>query len=141
MKEQFAIAINHLQHTGIPVTDILVSENFYKRLGFSNVMQSSFLMDGETGTCIMMKNNTVIIELYQLPAKKLDEIRIRKDGHIDHIAFDVDDIDATFTALKNASFPVIEEAPVFLSFWEKGCKYFNITGPDGERLEFNQIIK
>jgi len=20
------------------------------------------------------------------------------------------------------------------------CKYFNITGPDGERLEFNQIL-
>jgi len=21
-----------------------------------------------------------------------------------------------------------------------GCKYFNILGPDGERLEFNQIL-
>lgn len=141
MKEQFAIAINHLQHIGIPVTDIAVSEIFYKRLGFNNVMQSSFSMDGETGTCIMMKNNTAIIELYQLPPKKLDEIRERKDGHIDHIAFDVDDIDAAFAALKNASFSIIEEAPVSLSFWEKGCKYFNIAGPDGERLEFNQIIK
>jgi lactoylglutathione lyase len=28
-----------------------------------------------------------------------------------------------------------------LAFWSKGCKYFNILGPDGERLEFNQILK
>ena len=104
-------------------------------------MQSNFTMEGETGTCIMMKLNTVIIELYQMPGKYLEEIRGRRDGHIDHIAFDVDDIDATFNLLKNASFQVIEAAPVFLSFWDKGCRYFNITGPDGERLEFNQIIR
>ena len=141
MKDQIAIAINHLQHVGIPVTDIRVSEAFYNRLGFRNVMQSEFELDGKTGTCIMMERNTMIIELYQLPDHQLEEIRNRKDGHIDHIAFDVDDIDITFETLKNASFHIIEEAPVFLSFWKKGCKYFNITGPDGERLEFNQIIK
>jgi catechol 2,3-dioxygenase-like lactoylglutathione lyase family enzyme len=141
MKEPVAITINHLQHAGIPVTDIAVSEAFYTRLGFKNIMQSTFTMEGETGTCIMMENNTAVIELYQLPGKKIDEIRKRKDGHIDHIAFDVDDIDATFALLKSASFHIIEEAPVFLSFWKKGCRYFNITGPDGERLEFNQVIK
>lgn len=63
-----------------------------------------------------------------------------KDGHIDHIAFDVDDIDAAFSELKNHSFKVLEEQPVFLPYWENGCKYFTILGPDGERLEFNQIL-
>ncbi len=141
MNGSVAIAINHLQHAGIPVTNIAVSEKFYARLGFRNVMQSTFTMDGETGTCIMMEYNSIIIGLYQLPGKRLDEIRSRKNGHIDHIAFDVDDIDATFNLLKNASFRVIEEAPVFLSFWDNGCRYFNVPGPDGERLEFNQIIQ
>jgi len=135
-----AIAINHLQHVGIPVTDIAVSENFYMRLGFTNVMQSLFATPDGDGTCIMMKNNSVIIELYQLPAKQIDEIKNRKNGHIDHLAFDVDDIDMVFGQLKNASFKIIEQAPVFLPFWKKGCKYFNITGPDGERLEFNQVL-
>ncbi|MEP6746866.1 MAG: VOC family protein [Bacteroidota bacterium] len=141
MKDKIVIAINHLQHVGIPVTNINISEAFYSRLGFYNVMQSAFTMDGEEGICMMMKNNTAIIELYQLPGDKLNEIKNRKDGHIDHIAFDVDDIDAVFTVLKDASFQMVEEAPVFLSFWDKGCKYFNILGPDGERLEFNQIMK
>jgi hypothetical protein len=35
---------------------------------------------------------------------------------------------------------VLENEPVFLAFWVKGCKYFNTSGPDGERLEFNQIL-
>lgn len=140
MKNEPSIAINRLQHVGIPVSDINISVAFYQRLGFSNVMESGFTQDGETGTCIMMQHKTVIIELYQLPDSQLKAIRERKDGHIDHVAFDVDDIDASFSLLKNAGFAVIEAAPVFLSFWKKGCKYFNIPGPDGERLEFNQIL-
>jgi len=140
MENQIHNLINHIQHIGIPVTDISVSEAFYSQLGFSNVMQSPFKEDGETGTCIMMKNKSVIIELYQLPEHKLQEIRDRNDGHIDHITFDVDDIEVAFAALKSASFKIIEDAPVFLPFWQNGCKYFNILGPDGERLEFNQIL-
>lgn len=140
MKDRVSITFNSLQHIGIPVTHIGVSEAFYGRLGFTNVMQAPFDMDGERGTCIMMKNESIIIELYQMPERKLEEVRNRKNGHIDHIAFDVDDIDSTFTALQKAQFDIIEEAPVFLSFWDNGCRYFNILGPDGERLEFNQIL-
>ncbi|MDB5119280.1 MAG: hypothetical protein JWN56_498 [Sphingobacteriales bacterium] len=141
MENQVPITINHLQHTGIPVSDIAVSESFYNRLGFENVMQSEFLIDEKPGICIMMKNKDVIIELYQMPEHKLAEIRNRADGHVDHIAFDVDDVESTFTALKSASFTIVEAEPVFLSFWKNGCKYFNILGPDGEKLEFNEIIK
>jgi catechol 2,3-dioxygenase-like lactoylglutathione lyase family enzyme len=134
------LVLNKIQHIGIPVTDIAVSEAFYIRLGFTNVMESGFLYENKTGTCIMMQRGQMIIELYQMPDPKLGEIRNRKDGHIDHIAFDVPDVDKTFSILKNAGFAVIEEEPVFLAFWEKGCKFFNITGPDGERLEFNQVL-
>ena len=88
----------------------------------------------------MMEKSGMIIEIYQLPAAGLAEIRTRNDGHIDHIAFDVDDIYAAFSELKNHSFKVLEEQPVFLPYWENGCKYFTILGPDGERLEFNQIL-
>lgn len=140
MKNQISSLINHLQHIGIPVTNVVASEAFYTQLGFEKVMQSPFQEDGQTGMCVMMKNKSIIIELYQLPEHKLQEIRNRKDGHIDHITFDVDDIDVAFAALKNASYQVIEQAPIFLPFWQNGCKYFNILGPDGERLEFNQIL-
>lgn len=134
------LKINHIQHIGIPVTDIKRSEAFYERLGFRNVMPSTFEINGEPGGIVaMMQRDTMILELYQMPASHLPEISSRRNGHVDHVAFDVDDIDTAFEALKKAGFKVLEEQPVFLAFWKNGCKYFNIEGPDGERLEFNQI--
>ncbi|GEL09944.1 lactoylglutathione lyase [Flavobacterium glycines] len=136
------LKINHIQHIGIPVNDIIISEAFYKKLGFKNIMSSTFEIESEEGGIVaMMERNNMIIELYQMPESKLSEIRDRKNGHIDHIAFDVDDIDITFRIIKENDFQIIEEQPVFLNFWKKGCKYFNILGPNGERLEFNQILK
>ena len=140
MEDQISGLINHLQHIGIPVTNIVASAAFYNRLGFTNVMQSAFKTESEPGTCIMMKNKDTIIELYQQPRQLLKEIKERTDGHIDHFTFDVDDIDVAFKKLKDASFKIIEQEPVFLPFWAKGCKYFNILGPDRERIEFNQIL-
>ena len=134
------ININHLQHTGIPVTHLQASETFYQKLGFENVMASGFEHNGAKGSMAMMQRGQIIIELYQMPANELEEIRNRGNGHIDHIAFDVSNIDDTFMQLKTAGFNVIEAAPVFLPFWKNGCRYFNIIGPDGERLEFNQIL-
>ena len=134
------LQLNRIQHIGIPVTDLARSETFYKRLGFENIMVSGFDHKGGKGKVAMMKSGDIIIEIYQMPAAELVEISQRKDGHIDHIAFDVDDIETTFQTLKDAGFQPIEGKPVFLPFWENGCKYFNITGPDGERLEFNQIL-
>lgn len=134
------LKINRLQHIGLPVTDLAVSQKFYESLGFMNVMSSTFNYKGGTGNVAMMKLGSIVIELYQMPEPELNEIRKRADGRIDHIAFDVDDIEQTYDSLKSAGFSIIENEPVYLAFWEKGCKYFNILGPGGERLEFCQIL-
>ena len=142
MENTLNISINKLQHVGIPVTDIVISEKFYNRFGFVKVMQSPFTHDGGTGICVMMQRDEILIELYQMPAKQLEEIKLRGNGRIDHIAFDVDDIDAVFKTLKaDSAIHILEDSPVFLPFWKNGCKYFNIAGPDNELLEFNQLIK
>lgn len=136
------LKINHIQHIGIPVSNIQKSIGFYEKFGYTNVMPSSFEIEGEKGGIVaMMKRDSIILELYQMPASYLTEITNRKDGHIDHIAFDVDDIELAFTTIKENHFTILEKEPVFLNFWNKGCKYFNVLGPDGERLEFNEIIK
>jgi len=135
-----AVKINGIQHIGIPVTNLEASETFYEKLGFKNIMSSDFIHLGDKGEVKMMSLDSMILEIYQMPESELNEIRQRGNGHIDHIAFDVTDIDQTYQELKEQSFKIIEEAPVFLPFWEKGTKYFNILGPDGERLEFNQIL-
>lgn len=132
--------INHIQHIGIPVTRLEVSEAFYNRLGFENIMGSEFVLHEGKGNVKMMNRDTMILEIYQMPESELTEIRNRKNGHIDHIAFDVKNIHEVFDILKKEGFSIQEEAPVFLPFWKNGCKYFNILGPDGERLEFNEIL-
>ena len=103
-------------------------------------MASTFQFNGAEGKVAMMQSGEIIIEIYQMPESELAEIHQRRDGHVDHIAFDVADIDLTFDTLKKSNFTILEEAPVFLPFWKNGCKYFNIKGPDSERLEFNQIL-
>lgn len=131
---------NDIQHIGIPVTDLENSKRFYKRLGFVDVMTKTFPHDDQMGNASMMKRSRTVIELYQFPESELDEIRNLKDGHINHITFDVSDIDRAFSELTDAGFDIVEDSPVFLDFWENGCKYFNVLGPQGERLEFNQIL-
>lgn len=140
MPQKVNLSLDKIQHVGIPVTNIIASENFYSNLSFENVMQANFVYENETGTCIMMKQGNIIIELYQMPQKELAAIAARKDGHVDHVAFDVPDIDQTFSVLSTAGYHIIEAAPVQLNFWKNGCKYFNVLGPDNERLEFNQVL-
>jgi lactoylglutathione lyase len=129
-----------LQHLGIPVTDLERSVEFYTRFGFRDVMRREIPTEDDTVKVAMMQKDSTTIEMYQLTGDELQEVRTRTDGHIDHIAFNVDDIDKAFAELKAAGMETIEDAPVFLNFWEKGCKYFAVRGPDGEKLEFNQII-
>ena len=129
-----------IQHLGIPVTDLAKSLPFYQKLGFEIAMDSMFDHQGLEGRCVMLKKGEILLELYQFPGPDLVAIRTRKDGHIDHIAFDVPDIEEAYESLKNWGFLPVEPGPVFLPFWQNGCRFFNILGPDGERLEFNQIL-
>ena len=127
-------------HLGIPVVDINESKNFYSRFGFADIMSAEIPQKSGIIKCSMMQKDGFTIELYQLYGDALAEIAKRKDGHIDHVAFDVADIDAAYDELKKAGFAALEKSPVFLNFWEKGIKYFNIRGPGGEKLEFSQVL-
>jgi len=132
--------IHKIQHIGIPAHNLEISIPFYERLGFENVMESPFEFDGGYGACVMMKNHEVIIELYQMPDKQLAEIKQRENGHVDHFAIDVSDVDAAFDTLKKAGFEILESTPTFLPFWKNGTRFFNVKGPSGETIEFNQIL-
>lgn len=134
------LSITKIQHVGIPTINLNKSQEFYESLGFTNVMSSNFEHDGSQGKAVMMKSGEILMEIYQLPESELDMIRQRKNGIIDHIAFDVEDIDQAFYYLKGNGYMVIEDTPVYLPFWKNGCRYFTILGPDGERIEFNQIL-
>jgi catechol 2,3-dioxygenase-like lactoylglutathione lyase family enzyme len=134
------LKINRLQHVGLPVTNLEASRSFYQRLGFEPVMEASFPHEGARGQVAMMQRGDLTLELYQMPEPELSRVRQRGDGRIDHIAFDVDDIEEAYATLQGAGFTMLEAQPSFLNFWARGCRFFNIAGPDGERLEFCQIL-
>jgi catechol 2,3-dioxygenase-like lactoylglutathione lyase family enzyme len=128
-------------HLGIPVTEIEKSKAFYSKFGFQEIMNAEIPVDEDAVKAVMIQKDDFIIELYQLVGDELAEIGTRKDGHIDHIALNVVDIEKAYAELQAAGMKMIEDAPVYIAFWDRGSKYFNIRGPDGEKIEFNQIIK
>lgn len=131
-----------LQHIGIPVTDLERSKAFYIQLGFVEVMRTDIPGALEPIRVAMMQHEKLTIELYQLDEEKRQAISKRTDGHIDHIALDVMDIEKAYAEICAAGLEVLEDAaPVFLPFWDHGVKYFTLRGPDGEKVEFNQILR
>lgn len=131
-----------LQHLGLPVTDLERSKAFYARLGFVEVMRTDLPGASEAIRVAMMRHESFTIELYQLEPEERQEIARRSDGHIDHIALDVVDIELAYQEIRAAGLEILEQdAPVFLPFWDQGVRFFTIRGPDGEKVEFNQILK
>jgi lactoylglutathione lyase len=129
------------QHLGLPVTDLERSKTFYLELGFVETLRKDLPPLEQPIRVAMLEKAGFTIELYQLAAMERDEIASRQDGHIDHIALNVRDIDSAYAELSAAGFEIIEkDAPVLLPFWSKGVKFFTIRGPDGEKVEFNQIL-
>jgi lactoylglutathione lyase len=131
-----------LQHLGLPVTNLERSKAFYAELGFVEVMRTDLPGASEAIQVAMMRHEDLTIELYQLEQEDRQEIARRSDGHIDHIALDVMDIEQAYKEVCAAGLEILEkDAPVFLPFWDKGVRFFTIRGPDGEKVEFNQILK
>jgi catechol 2,3-dioxygenase-like lactoylglutathione lyase family enzyme len=131
-----------LQHLGLPVTNLERSKDFYAQLGFTEAMQTDIQPQTEVIRVAMMQHENFTIELYELGQAERQEIAKRADGHIDHVALNVLDIEEAYTEVKAAGMEILEDnAPVFLPFWEHGVKYFTVRGPDGEKIEFNQILR
>ena len=131
-----------LQHIGLPVTNLERSKAFYSELGFVEIMRTDLPRASEAIQVAMMHHEELTLELYQLEKEERQMIANRTDGHIDHLALDVMDIEQAYTEICAAGLEVLEEdAPVFLPFWDQGVKFFTIRGPDGEKVEFNQILR
>ncbi|MBA7520425.1 hypothetical protein ES705_12521 [subsurface metagenome] len=129
--------IYNLSHIGIPSLNIIKSKEFYEHFGFNTFMETEVQSASKSIKIVMLEREGITLEFYGLPDK---ESMPAEDGHIDHIAFDVADIQQSFVELQTAGFRIQEEELIYLPCWEKGVKYFNILGPNKERIEFNQRL-
>ena len=115
--------IKGLSHIGIFTNDIDASIDFYKRLGFSLDKEADIglrLAFLSAGCCR--------IELIARPHH-------REAGVVDHIAMEVDDIDAAVACAVANGIKINAEDIKSVDIFG-GIKNVFFTGPDGERLEF-----
>lgn len=122
--------ITGLQHIGLPTNDMNATIDFYQSLGFELVHKAN--NNGETVCFLQLAG--VCIEAYE------NGKAVGKAGAIDHIALDVDDIEAVWQTVHAAGYQTRESEIQTLPFWSKGVQFFNIQGPNGETVEFGHIL-
>ena len=125
--------ITGIQHIGLPTNDLEKTSAFYDALGFEVASRT----DLPTDRVAFLKLKNIVIETYQSTGTPNAK---GFDGAIDHIALDVDDIEATLAAVKAAGLTPMNDEIEFLPFWEKGVRFFKVLGPNHEPVEFSQIL-
>lgn len=121
-----------LQHVGLPTNDLKATIAFYESLGFETVYQVKNEAAGEDVAFLRLKNLT--IEAYENGRAAM------QSGAIDHIAIDVDDVEAAYRLAQEQGYQIVSNGVEFLPFWQKGVKFFILLGPNQERVEFNQYL-
>lgn len=118
-----------LQHVGIPTADMEGSIRFYTGLGFETIYETR----NGASQVVFLRLRDLVVEIWE-------GATAGASGAIDHIAIDVTDIEAVFGVIAGAGLSAIEGKICELPFWERGVRYFTITGPNAERIEFIQKL-
>ena len=119
-----------LQHIGIPTNDMDKTVEFYKKIGFEVAHETK---DGDVRV-VFLKLKALVLEIYENNAAALC------NGAVDHIAFDVVDIEEAYKFITGLQIKILTEI-TFLPFWEKGIKFFIAQDQNLERLEYAQYVK
>jgi lactoylglutathione lyase len=124
--------VKGLQHLGLPTNDIEKTIAFYAGLGFEVAHRTIDKPANVPVAFLRLKN--VTIETYQ------NNEAAMANGAIDHIALDVDDVDAVFKEISKGGYTMLHKEVQFLPFWEHGVRFFTIEGPNHEKIEFGQML-
>ena len=122
--------VTGIQHIGIPTNDLHATTAFFEQLGFRTVLR---IRTAKEEVAFLQLQN-IVIEAYE------NGKAAGVPGAIEHIALDVNDIEAAYAEIRSRGFEELEDGIQFLPFWERGVRYFTIMGPEGEKVEFNQKL-
>ena len=125
--DSFRNNVTGIQHLGIPTGDLGKTIEFYQGLGFEVIWQNP-------GEVAFLQHGTLVIETYAVEAPAM------KSGAIDHVALNVQDIEAAWSDAQACGYETEDKAINFLPFFERGVKFFTIIGPNREKVEFNQYL-
>ncbi|PWG00269.1 VOC family protein [Levilactobacillus bambusae] len=123
--------ITGIQHVGIPTDDLDRTIRFYEALGF---VQAGLFKNG-ANRCAFLRLGTLTIETWE------GDPVTKKTGAINHFSLDTTNIEAAFRDAQTMGLTLKEsEIQSIPTFWDHGIRYFNILGPNGETIEFCQIL-
>lgn len=126
-----------LAHVGIPCSNLDASVAFYAEFGFETVTSGRNLSGYDVA---IIRRGDCAIELYQCLDAAANDVAARKDGHVDHIAMVVEDVQAVYDECVEKGYEIVSDGIESIGVWApKKCRYFFIVGPDRERIEFAQV--
>lgn len=134
------VTIKALQHIGIIVPDVKASAAWYiEKSGF--VQEGDFWADGSHAIFVRNPASNVLFELIQRPdgseeAKEAQE----KGGHIDHVAYEVEDLERELANAKACGMELIEGICDVPTFWENGFQYFLVRSAGREKIEYCRVL-
>lgn len=119
-----------IQHIGVPTADMNATRAFYKKLFF----ETAFETVNEGSAVVFFRLGNLVIEAYEV------QFPAGIPGAIDHIAINVTDIEGVYDSVCKMGLNTLSDTIHFLPFWEKGVRFFTIEGPNGEKVEFSQML-
>lgn len=125
-----------LAHVGFFVKDINRSKKFYEDiLGFETFFERSEPVEGGGEARIaFLRLGDLVFEMICVPG-----VSFPADGCFQHLAIKVDNIEDATAKLDKMG--IKHEELVYSEVTLKnGSKWVNFLGPDGEHLEFNQVL-
>ncbi len=122
--------IRAMQHIGLPTNDMAKTIAFYESLGFEIATRH----DNGGVDVVFLTLGDICVETYE------NGEAVGVHGAIDHICLDVDDIEKTWEEAKAMGLQIIDSEIQSLPFWKNGVRFFNVLGPNHEKVEFGQIL-
>lgn len=125
--------VKGLHHVGIPVKDMDATVEFYESLGATVYFSKEDTEEGEPIRVVIFEFGGIYIETYER------KVTAEKEGAIDHLAFQVSNIDEIYQLAKDRGYTLMSDCSESIqptTYWPGKVRWFIIIGPNGEKLEF-----
>ncbi len=124
-----------LAHVSLFVSDIERSKKFYcDTIGFECIFERSQQSPKGEVKIAFLKLGALMIEMIAVPG-----LDFPADGKFQHLAIRVEDIEDAEKKLDELGI-AHDELVYSPETFANGSKWVNFTGPDGEHLEFNEVL-
>ena len=129
-----------LLHIGVPVVSVSDAIQWFSdNMGFELAYETDYLDHGVPEKVAFIQKGDVMYELYEYLEDPKRAAVLNSNHKIDHIAFRVENVDKAYEEAHRLNLQIIK--PITdLPFWENGCRFFTVSTPNGDLVEYMQIF-